>query len=51
MEWRVVTRGGFRKGIDGLLIIPAEGHKPTHEEWEAMKNIVEQAVKKASGRS
>ena len=51
MEWRVTMKGTYRRGIEGIIIKPADWHRPTREKWEAMRDIVEQAVKKASGHS
>jgi len=51
MEWRVITEGERGKGIQKLAIVPAKGQEPTWEEWRAIQDIVEEAVKKASGRS
>jgi hypothetical protein len=51
MEWRVITRGSPGKGIRQLVIMPAKGQEPTYEEWAAIRNVVEQAVKEESGRS
>jgi hypothetical protein len=46
MEWRVITRGSPGKGIQQLVIMPAEGQQePTYEEWRAIRAVVETAVK------
>ena len=51
MEWRVVTKKNFTKGIGAIAVVPALGQTPTYDEWVAIRNVVEQAVKKASGQS
>ena len=50
-ECEAPDEGTYRRGIEGIVIKPADWHRPTREEWEAMRDIVEQAVKKASGHS
>jgi hypothetical protein len=48
MEWRVITEGKRREGIQRLAIVPAGLQEPTFEEWQAIRKIIEEAVKKAS---
>jgi len=38
MEWSVITKGEIGKGIQEIVVKPAEGQKePTWEEWRCHK--------------